>query len=104
VSVDLETKAMQQLPNLGVMVLAAFKIYPELLESRSKGSSETLISPRTLVEAMSLPPRGVAAGIDHLHANRLVHVRQHPTLNTASDAVNEYDVRGPLAGHGEPTN
>lgn len=55
-SVDLETKAMQQLPNRGVMVLAAFKIYLELLESRSKGSSETLISNRKLVEAMSLPP------------------------------------------------
>ncbi|MBC9081772.1 hypothetical protein GTY70_05790 [Stenotrophomonas maltophilia] len=95
---------MQQLPNRGVTVLAAFKIYLKLLESRSKGSSKTLISHRKLVEAMSLPPRDVAAGIDHLVVNRLVHVRQHPTLNTAGHPVNEYDLKGPLNGHGGPTN
>lgn len=104
VPVDLATKAMQQLPNRGVTVLAAFKIYLKLLESRSKGSSKTLISHRKLVEAMSLPPRDVAAGIDHLVVNRLVHVRQHPTLNTAGHPVNEYDLKGPLNGHGVPTN
>ncbi|WP_260844190.1 hypothetical protein [Stenotrophomonas rhizophila] len=104
VPVDLATKAMQQLPNRGVTVLAALKIYLKLLESRSNGNSKTLISHRKLVEAMSLPSRDVAAGIDHLVVNRLVHVRQHPALNSAGHPVNEYNLLGPFNGYGGSTN
>ncbi|MBH1634009.1 hypothetical protein I5U65_02300 [Stenotrophomonas maltophilia] len=98
------TKAMKQLPNRGVTVLAALKIYLKLLESRSKHDSKTLISHRRLVEAMSLPTRDVAAGIDHLVANRLVHVRQHPTLHSAGHPVNEYALLGQFGSYGAPTN
>ncbi|MEA9749386.1 hypothetical protein VDF76_20835 [Xanthomonas campestris pv. raphani] len=91
---EVATKAMRAMSNRGLSVLAAWKIYLKLLESRNTSYAQTLISHRKLVEAMSLPTRDVAAGIDHLVNHSLVHVRQHDVVGSSGHPVNQYNLLG----------
>lgn len=91
---DVVIKAMRAMPNRGMTVLAAWKIYLKLLEARPSYVPQTLISHRKLVEAMSLPTRDVAPGIDHLVNHRLTHVRNHEVMSTAGHPVNQYNLAG----------
>lgn len=99
------TKAMQQMNNRGASVLAAWKIYLKLLESRRPVTSSTVISHRKLVEALSLPTRDVAAGVDHLVIHRLLHVREQPSMSNIGHPVHEYVLAGDFRepGHSTPT-